>query len=77
MEVFHSAEARTQPHRLCNPDTKPLGGEQTFQIRAGAEGTPFTGYYSNSERRLIVEPLPNAVELGVSRGVDAIEVFRP
>lgn len=77
LEVFHSAEARAQSYRLCNSNAKPLEGEQTFQIRARAERAPFTGHYPDPERRLIVQPLPNPVKLGVSRGVDAIEVFRP
>ena len=60
-----------------NPKTNPLEREQTFQIRARAERTSFTGHDSNPERRLTVQPLPDAVELRVSRGVDAVEVFRP
>ena len=48
---------------------------RTFQICAGAEGSTFTGDDGNAERGLVVEPVPQLVELFVAGCVDAIEGF--
>lgn len=47
--------------------------ERTLQILPGAKRPPFPRYHGHAQRRLRVEPLPQRVQLHVSRIVDAVE----
>lgn len=66
-----------EPGDGARQERRRLGKWRTFQIRTSAKSAAFTGDDSHTERRLIVEPLPDGVEFGVPGRVDAIEGLGP